>query len=128
MTTTTTLTSTLTGEQKLNWVDESEVPKERAGNGPRDTGPWGEVIRELRANPNQWAVIADGNIDAAKVTGLRYRFPDIDFRVKVLSRTGGKPVKVWACYHGAGRATPPKSVADFLKNLSEMLDKHSHAR
>lgn len=111
----------------LNWVDESEVPKARAGNGPRETGPWAEVVNQLRANPNKWAVVADGDIDAAKVTGLRYRFPDIDFRVKVLSRSGGKPVKVWACHHGATETeavtVPLKTVVDFLKDLAETLDK-----
>jgi hypothetical protein len=111
----------------LCWVDESEVPKGRSGYGVRDTGPWADVMRELRANPNKWAVIADGDIDSSKVTSLRYRFPDIDFRCSVVSRTGGKPVKVWACYHGAAETevamVPLKTVADFLKNLAETLDK-----
>lgn len=91
-------------EAKLTWVtNEEEVPKGRKGGGAREVGIWAEMIAELRANPNKWAVIAE-SLDSAKVTALRYRFPDIDFRGKVVSRVtpeGKKMIhqKVWACYH-----------------------------
>ena len=88
-------------ETEMKWVDESEVPKARQGGGPRDVGPWAEIVNQLRANPNKWAVISE-SLDSGKVTALRYRFTDIEFRAQVVSRvtpTGKKMIhqKVWAC-------------------------------
>lgn len=105
-------------ETTLTWVEEIEVPKARQGGGPRDIGPWADIVNELRTNPNKWAVIAE-SLDSGKVTALRYRFPDIDFRGKVVSRVtpdGKKMVhqKVWACYHEAPKAEEEPTVTVML--------------
>lgn len=90
-------------EATLTWVNEEEVPQARKGGGARDIGVWADIAAQLRANPGKWAVISE-SLDSAKATALRYRFPDIEFRGKVVSRVtpdGKKMVhqKVWACYH-----------------------------
>lgn len=87
-------------ETTLTWVDEAEVPSGRKGkSGRRETGVWAGVMAQLRENPGKWAVISE-SLDSAKVTALRYRFPDIEFRGAVVARGKGitTQTKVWARY------------------------------
>lgn len=103
-------------ETTLTWVDEAEVPSGRKGkSGRRETGVWAGVMAQLRENPGKWAVISE-SLDSAKVTGLRYRFPDIEFRGAVVARGKGitTQTKVWACYHGEAEVEEEPTITLML--------------
>lgn len=60
----------------IRW--QEPPPRERdGGNQPGSYYPG--VIAELRARPGQWALIREG-VTAAVASGLRKRFPDVEFR------------------------------------------------
>lgn len=112
-------------EAILTWVEEEEVPKARKGKGARETGLWAKIMAELRANPGKWAVICE-SLDAAKLTALRYRFPDIDFRGAIVARGKGitTQTKVWACYHekdGAQDEDAPVQIALTVTQIQDLV-------
>lgn len=113
------------GTMKIEWVREDEVPAARTGHGPRDIGQWSEMAKTLRANPGKWALVSE-SLGSSRITYLRHRFPDIEFRTQLLTRSGDKPSRVWACANGGhDKPDPTVQVSLTLSQIQALLGKVS---